>query len=164
MPIKFDIPPLGWRARTADFLMTPIMYLAAGTFRESPQRTHRWNNKKLTRDEAKQLDPLQMAFCLGVSGAIPKNGLRFHIPILGGSRDYVVLNPKTSEEWYVGWKSDHSNGISRIRLRGPVRMLLGMGCVSFFAVSAEFPFQVPLEKMGQGRIGENGQYSHIPLL
>ncbi len=88
----------------------------------------------------------------------------FHVPIFGGWRDYVVLSPySVNQEWHVGWIASDVCGISRIKLSGPVRMLLGPGDVEFFGIDME-GCQIPICKIGQGKIGDGGKYKRTPLL
>src|SRR3989344_2294378 len=137
MQAKFEVPSLGWPARLADKLMIPVMYLVSGTLNEKPQKTHRWNNKKLTKAEVGSLNQEEMAHCRGVSYANKRHLLRFHIPIFGGWQSYVVLEPEHPQGWHVGWiPQDTAAGVSRIQLSGPVRLLLGPDEVSFFGISA----------------------------
>lgn len=158
------VRPLGLIARCADFLMTPIMYLFSGTV-EAPQKTHRWNNVHLKRGDIKHLDSNEMVRCKGKNKALCRINPIFHLPILGGWRDYVVLEPVESiENWHVGWVAGETIGVSRIRLSGPVRLLLGSEDVTFFGVDAKDNFQIPIKKIGCGRIGHGGQYAKVPLL
>lgn len=164
MEKKLSVKPLGLFACLADALMVPIMYALSGTT-ESPQRTHRWNNIKLRREDVQDLNFDYMVHCKGISGAMSRFNPFFHLPIFGGWRDYVVLQPKASiKAWHVGWIANDSIGVSRITLCGPVRLLLGPGDVSFFGVCDNNNLQIALEKVGEGRIGCGGPYSRVPLL
>ena len=88
----------------------------------------------------------------------------FHIPLFGGWRDYVVVEPISlqGEEWYVGWVTGEVNGVSRIPLKGAARLLRGRDDASFFGVNREGG-QIPLQQCGHGRIGVRGPYARIPL-
>jgi hypothetical protein len=164
---KIRVRPLGRLARFADVLMTPIMYIISGTFREAPQQTHRWNNTTLKPEQVAHLGDGKKVFCSGVASAGVRFWLSipfFHIPLLGGWKDYVVLQPAdTNQEWYIGWLAHDVAGVSRIRIRGPVRMLLGPGDVSFFGVNLEGD-QIQLQEIGRGKIGDGGRFRNAPLL
>lgn len=160
------IPPTGWLTYCADFLMSPLMYMLAGTVAEAPQETHRWNNLKFSWREVKLLEINLMTVVAGVPasrrwlGKIPL----FHLPILGGWREYVVLEPAVPVMyWHPGWYTSHVCGASRLAKRGRVRLLRGSETTSFFGVN-EHGEQIPLTIVGYGRIGDGGPYAHLPLL
>lgn len=167
MSNKIHVQPLGWLERFADVLMFPIMYIISGTFNEAPQQTHRWNNTKLKSEQIAHLRDDMKVFCEGIKSAGVRFWLKmpfFHIPLLGGWKDYVVLQPvDPTREWHVGWIADDVAGVSRIKVRGPVRLLLGPGDVSFFGVNSEGD-QIQLHEISRGRIGDGGKYSKTPLL
>jgi len=165
-------------AKFLDYIMLPVMYLVSGTFRESPQRTHFWNNLKLGQGRFRKFfrrsaDNQRLVLVDGVGtvgkrwwGIIPI----FHIPILGGWRNYVVLKPSNSRVgdcWYLGWYTvDGYLGISKIPLKSheAARALRGGKPTHFFALDSEFEI-VPLGIVGYGRIGDgNKEYRHLPLL
>ena len=168
MARRIHVQPLGWLARIADILMVPLMYLMAGPLNEVPQRTHRWNNTKLSAEIIKDLSDSYVIYCKGDDRAVGRNGLldlRFHLPIIGGWKQYVVLCPfDANQDWYIGWRSTIDAGVSRIKLRGPVRMLLGPGDVTFFGLNAETSEQINIKETGRGCVGDKGPYSQIPLL
>lgn len=148
----------GW---LADMLMLPIMCLLQGTLKESPQRTHRWNNQRLTPVERASLDPCLMVTYAGDPKASPRwwwNIPIHHIPILGGWRNYVAIYAETTEEWFPGWVSDHS-AVSRIPIRGGVRLLLGPSEALFFGVDRRGR-QVKVIHVGRGVIGGNAPQSY----
>lgn len=158
--------PLGLLARFADRLMTPLMYALSGTFFESPQRTHWWNYMKFRNGELNSLNQSLTLFCPGIPGNILHTRLsRHHLPILGGWRNYVVLEPcEHGAYWYVGWISGDITGISQITLKGRVRLLIGPTDTTFFGISAIDESQIAIKKVGDGRIGNGGPYCHVPLL
>lgn len=166
---RIAIPPLRWYERVADVAMLPIMYLLSGTWRESPQQTHFWNNVKIKCGEAARLDTNVMVVCAGVAASPPRRWRilpMLHMPIFGGWRDYVVLEPDMEFPplWHIGWVAEHAIGVSRITMStSKVRVLLGPEKVWFFCLSASGE-QLPLRKIGEGRIGSGGPYVHIPLL
>lgn len=88
----FDVEPLGWLEKLANGQMTPVMYLLAGTRKEAPQKTHRWNNCRWLPSavtdalEREMLQPFE-----GDPDAIERRGVRFHLWRWGGWSKYVVL-------------------------------------------------------------------------
>lgn len=166
MKAKIVVPPIGWLAKLADILMVPLMYLISGTFKEVPQRGHRWNNKRLSRSDVQVLDNATMVQCAGIPNTMRSRWLfLFHIPILGGWRNYVILEPVVqSKEWHIGYITNDMVGVSRIRLSGPVRMLIGNGDVSFYGIDANCYEQIPIKEICRGRIGEGGKFSKVRLL
>lgn len=163
---KLYVQPLGWLARIADILMTPVMYVISGTLRETPQRTHRWNNTKLRPRQRVNLQTTMAVFCKGRKENVERFWFcipRFHLPLFGGWKEYVVLQPNSVEAWHVGWIGDDVAGVSRIKIQGPVRLLVGPKDVSFFGVNTE-GVQIQLYEVARGRIGNRGEYAKIPLL
>lgn len=163
-----DVPPLGRFLKGADLLMVPLMYLAQGCL-EEPQQTHFWNNVKFrTVEERACFDRSTMCRVVGDPRAVARSKWSkvplFHIPILGGWREYAVLLPKHPgiEEWMPGWWAPDVVGVSRVRVRGAVRVLRGPKDTLFFGVDAEGR-QIELRIAGYGRIGDNGPYSRLPL-
>lgn len=164
-----EVPPLGWFARSADIIMVPIMYLLSGTLSEAPQRTHRWNNMKLTHAD---FEHLVNSMRVNVDAVVGLNRRSFwgipifHLPIFGGWKNYVVLKPchEVLTWWHVGWSTKEACGITRINLKGPVRVLLGQSNVSFFGIHSETGEQIPIEVIGKGSIGDEGPFSRLPLL
>lgn len=164
--VSVRLRPIRVFARISNVLAVPVMYLVSGTFREKPQKTHPWNRVILSPDEASRLDGEIMVHCEGVK-AIPRHhwwSLMFHMPILGGWCNYVVLRPRDYEDkWHIGWSLPSETAVSQFLLTGPVRMLLGSEDVSFFGLAPE-GVQVSLDKIGDGVIGAGGPYKKIPLL
>lgn len=167
MKNKIIVRPLGRLAKLSDILMVPIMYLISGTLKEVPQRGHGWNNMNLSVDAVKNLDRSIMVHCSNADDevAISRWLFLFHMPIFGGWRNYVVLEPgKQSSGWYVGYIcKDGVIGISRIKLSGKVRMLVGFGA-SFFGIDADSYKQIPIKKIGMDRIGNGSEFSREKLL
>ncbi|HEU4677756.1 MAG TPA: hypothetical protein VFS75_03520 [Candidatus Paceibacterota bacterium] len=159
------IVPLGPVAEAADRLMAPLMVLLSGHVGESPQRTHRWNNTKLRSSDITHLDPFVMVHEKGRQsrarwwGKLPV----FHMPVVGW-KDYIVLRPVAPEyPWHVGWITDDVIGVSRIEVRGQVRLLIGPGDVTFFGVD-HAGAQVAVVKDGEGRLGDGSRFRTVPLL
>ena len=155
---------IGW---FADICMMPLMYALQGTIRELPQRTHRWNNQHLRNLEVDHLHANKVLIVSGDSeardrwfGPIPL----FHMPIFGGWKKFVVVHPKNrSAEWFVGWVAFDALGVSKIPVAGPVRVCIGPRQGQFFGLDAD-GVQIDIEVVGEGRIGQAGQYGTIPLL
>ena len=166
MAKNLHVRPLGLLARIADIVMVPVMYLVSGAT-EKPQRTHRWNNMKLTPRDVEHLDLAAMVHCDGIPDVgrlYHWNIPAFHTPLFGGWRSYVVLRPYEKEvEWYVGWITDDVIGVSRIELRGSVRLLLGPEETFFFGISTE-GICIPIHLTGTGSIGDHGPHGQVPLL
>jgi hypothetical protein len=167
--MTFVMPPRGAFLALIDLLLTPFMYLASGTRFESPQRTHRWNYVSYRSRKLRRV--LRSSDATHIRG-VPSEcepwwyGIpRSHIPIIGGWRHYVVLEPEdpTVTSWYVGWLTPKSGGISRITLTGKVRMLRGPRDTWFFGVDKEGN-QVPIVSRGTGVIGDGGKWKDIWLL
>lgn len=161
------IVPQGPASKIGDLLMVPLMYLVSGTFRESPQWTHRWNNTEIPSDSLRGMDSGTMAMAEGSPDSFsgPRR-IRFHMPAFGGWRDYVVLEPSVDRKWYLGWTTapDAGGGVSRIPLSGPVRALRGPNDMLFFGIDAETGKQIPIRIIGKGRIGNGGEFSRVKLL
>ncbi len=163
------VRPIGALGRFADWLMRPLMYLAAGTVWEEPQTTHRWNNRKLSDHEVCGLDTELLLVIEGdptagirwFLGFIP----RFHIPVWGGWRRYAVIEPEVytgTDVWYLGWVGEDIAKLSRIPNVGAVRTLRGPRPMNVFGVNAA-GVQIPLTYTDAGIIGEGGPYTHLPL-
>jgi hypothetical protein len=151
-------------------MIWPMYLLQAPTFNEVPQRTHAWNNTpvqhhtasalrkgNIVHEDARETSKPRLLF-----GFIP----RFHMPIIGGWKHYVVLAPTMylTDAWYVGWVTTSRAGVSRIPLgKEGVRMLLGDEAVSFFAIIKDGR-QIHLSRLGYGTIGDGGPWKHLPLL
>lgn len=162
---RLGLKPLGLVARTADCAMSPIMRLVSGAPTEAPQRTHLWNYVRLNEGELKYLDETKMVSCQGITVRIQLWRRLHHLTIFGGWKPYVVIRPRNTEEkWHIGWRAGNVHGVSRIVLRGPVRMLIGPGDVWFFGVRELTDEQIQIMKIGFGEIGDGGPHSQTPLL
>lgn len=167
MAVTIEVVPLTWYERLGDLLMIPIMYLLSGTLWERPQQTHRWNWQTVSFADRKELNQAQCCSAAPDWQACARGSSpRFHLPLLGGWRRYVVLEPSGTEEWHVGWVILYTkeSGLSRICLSGPVRMLLGPEPVNFFAVRASDGKQVPLRVIAMGRTGDRGPFCRVSFL
>ena len=166
MSAQFEVKPEGWLEKLADTLMVPFMCLAAGTFKEYPRRTLFWNHRDLTPDEIRRLLPKMMVKVEGIEGELDPSETVYlipYMPICGGWKNYIVLQPQVNPKaWFIGWVTGGTGGISRIPLKGRVRMLIGPGDVEFFAI--ENGRQITLLKGGRGKIGQGGPNGKLPLL
>lgn len=163
------VKPLGWFERILDACFKPVMRFVSGAPQESPQRTHRWNYHRLPACGIPGLtEKLHQAGMVREPGR-PHQSPRYwfglpimHLPILGGWKQYVVLEAPGTHLWYVGWWMPGFSGVSRLPIRGRVRMLLGPGTVWFFALDGN-GHQLPLQVVGYGRIGDGGPFCQEPL-
>lgn len=163
IPIKTQ----GVWGKIADRAMMPLMYLLQGNISESPQRTHRWNNQHLQNYQISDLQADKIEIVAGDTGAhrrwfgpIPL----FHMPVFGGWKKFVILQPKMpAKEWYIGWVAFDALGVSMIPLQGPVRVGIGPRQAQFFGLNQSGQ-QIDIDVVGEGIIGQAGEFSHIPLL
>ena len=170
MKCKIEVKPLGFLARFLDSLLVPIMYILSGTLKEKPQSTHFWNKRRLNISEKCRLDRKMMVHKDGIKGEKDRYLLGFipifYMPIFGGWRYYVVLSPVfPCKEWYVGWISEDGKvEISRIKLNGPVRVLIGPYPVHFFGIDAKDNSQTLIWQMDAEFINDTGRHGGLPLL
>lgn len=163
----FKPKPQGSIGRMADYAMLPIMYVLQGNFRESPQRTHRWNNLHLSNRDIDHLsaDKIETVAADKEStswwiGPIP----HFHMPIFGGWNKFVIIEPKVPQKiWFVGWVLSDTCGISKIPLTSKVRLGIGPLPLQFFGVDFEGR-QIDIDIVGYGMIGKAGEFAKVPLL
>lgn len=152
--------------RVADYVMLPIMYLLQGTFKESPQRTHRWNNMHLKNVEVTTLESDKILFFDGDTsahrrwfGPIPL----FHMPIFGGWKKFGVIKPvEEIDEWFIGWIAFDALGLSQIPLKNKVRIGLGPRQAEYFGLDRE-GHQIEIEVAGEGYVGQAGEFANVPL-
>jgi hypothetical protein len=78
-------------------------------------------------------------------------------------RDYLVLESYRDDQWYIGWVSEDVAGVSRIPVKGPVRVLLGSKSVYFIGFSEEGE-QIEIMVRGHGCLGKKGAFSRVPLM
>ncbi len=148
--------------------MTPVMYFLQWNICESPQRTHFWNNCKLSSDDVKDFISISVVTEMGDPKAIPRwfgPIPIFHMPIFGGWKSFTVLEPvnEVTGEWYVGWIASDVAGISQIPLKNKVRLLTSPGSAQFFGIDKDGN-HIELCIIGHGQIGEAGEYAKVPLL
>lgn len=162
-----SVIPQNLHGQFADGLMVPVMYLLQGTIWERPQRTHFWNNTKLSPDELALLDESKMVTCDGDATARSPRFLGtplFHAPVFGGWRQFAVIRPVNPNAlWYPGWCAPgHAAGYSNILMQGPVRMLIGPMKTNFFGLS-DIGSQETVQRLAVGKIGDAHGYGNVPL-
>lgn len=165
--LEINVPEQSHWSKIGDILMLPLMYLLQFPSLETPQRTHFWNNDKYTTSEILHLQPDLFVSMHGVVtarrrwlGWLPL----FHMPIIGGWREYIVIAPRHEEVgWHVGWIPGDTIGVSQIPLDGPVRLLRGNTETAVFGINRHGD-QIPLQQIGRGRVGKRSVHSHLPLL
>lgn len=161
---RIHIKPTGLAEWAADMIMAPIMYLVSGTIREKPQRTHPWNVCRMPQVLIGQIDRNKTVSFRGIQTAVQPHIARLHLPILGGWRHYEVLEPTGKQDvWRIGWIAAEQIKVSKVPLRGPVRVLLGPSPVSFFGVGSDGS-QIEIKRIGSGMIGRGGPYTKMQLL
>jgi len=169
--LTLKIRPQGLFGRWLDARFEGIMRFVLGVPIEATQRTHRWNNHHLREEQVAHLFSDWMVSHSGDSTARKLRkftilaGALSHVTKFGGWKRYLVLAPDDSqiEEWFIGWRWKGGAGVSRIPITGAVRVLIGPGATQWFAIRASDQTQVPLTKIGEGRIGEKEMYSQLPL-
>ena len=153
--------------RMADYLMLPVMYLLQGNFNEIPQRTHRWNNQHLNNHTIKHLHANMIEIIQGVPGEYRRWFVPiplYHMPIIGGWKKFVVLQPKKDiGEWYVGWVAFDALGLSKIPINGSVRTGIGPRQAQFFGLTND-GCQIDIDVVCDGESGKAGEFAKIPLL
>ncbi len=175
-----NLPKYGRLTRVLDNCLEPIMRFLAGDGNEAPQRTHFWNNIKLSKLAVWQLSEEKMVCVPDDPLALPRWKWHwipiFHMPRFGGWKRYVVLKPDPSEafihSWRVGWLAEDVRGISLIQipvvgdendvLDGCVRVLRGPEECQFFGIN-ESGQQIKIKIVDYGEIGD-GKYPSVPLL
>ena len=147
--------------RFLDWALIPFMYLIAGTFKERPQQTHKWNIRRLNGENLLKLKPEgKIIIEAGIPDAMEKHrGILFHFPIFTGWNHYRVISPNNPEKGlHIGWGSE----VSSLPLYEPVRMLIGRGGTEFFGISFDGE-QIPVKITGNGKIGDKSSFSGLPL-
>lgn len=161
--------------RVFDHLMSPLMRLISLAPFESPQESHAWHAQKLDDANIRSLDEQK---CVKVRGDDPSiiktgEGALFHIPLIGGWKNYIVLQTESGgSAWHVGWivRDSETHEVIRAELHklplcNPrVRMLIGPPerTTTFFAVN-EDGAQLRTEEVGRGKMGDGSVYKHIRL-
>lgn len=164
---KLSVRPLGPVALSADKALWPLMKVLMelnGTPEESPMLTHRWNNTKIRKDQSKFLRETLMTDDQKDSVAWNLNGFFRHMPIIGWQK-YVVIEPECGSGtwWYPGWFSEHLVGVSRIKQKGPVRLLLGPNDVKFFGLNL-WGKQIKVKALKTSCLGKSSLNQNLPLV
>ncbi len=166
--MSISIKPLRCWEKGLNLLLLPLMSFIAwisGGFKESPQLTHKWNWAGLSSEG---LDEYLMTIVQGIPNQMVKrtwlDNIRFHIPVLGGWRHYVVVTPENPEKgWYPGWHNKFITGASRIPCHRPVRLLVGSESIYFMGFDRQGN-QIKVKVIGEGKIGVVGPHTSTTLL
>jgi hypothetical protein len=158
-----------------DLLMFPIMYFFSGVwinffknpfkprnYLEWPQRTHWWNNKHI-----KNRVTCRHAFNILTPGDPGANDIPMpfaHLPLIGGWKKYVVIEPVDhNEKWFTGWITEEVLGHSVIGKIGPVRVLEGPTPCERFGLNLDGRI-IKIRVVGYGHIGDGSEYRKLALL
>lgn len=162
---RIEIPPIRRRERVADTMMIPIMFVLRGFRTDSLQESHRWHPQSIEQDE---IDPKLAVENHGNDSSRfsfeHRGSFLFHAPIFGGWKDFGVYEvDKSNSPFYVGWivfRSSDNKFLNAAIHRLPIfdnqiRLLDGNkdSWGYFFALDKD-GVQVPLKKVGAGRIGD----------
>jgi len=157
------ITPYRWYFRLPDLFLAPIMWAFSGFAFELPQESHKWHNKILSPEEVGALDVPRMLLVSGTDFSRWTHGSygMLHLPVIGGWRDYVILEVEGSfRYWHIGWVAGDGSGmVQRLPIYGKrIKMLRGnQGYnVRFFGIS-DTGMQLSLRKVDEGRLGD-GRY------
>lgn len=155
-------PGLLWRV--IDTLLWPVMFLVGGCRRSALQHTHAWHMQNAS---GFVVDHTLAARVAGSdSSSLQRKGILFHIPLLGGWRDYAVLEAEyVSGHWHVAWQlGDATIQVHRLPIKiTQVRVLVGpAGAQTTFFALTDDGQQLPLRAVATGRLGD-GQYRRVPL-
>ncbi len=169
MTPKLEVRAQGPLGRWVDEKFERLMRHVSGAPLEATQRTHRWNNHHLNEKRVVHLKTAWMVTHPGDQNArkLPRvpvlAGALAHVTKYGGWKRYIVVAPDTSHDWYIGWRWSGGAGVSRVRTKGPVRVLVGPGPTEWFGIEADTNVQIPLTQIGEGHIGDNGEFAQVPL-
>ena len=167
---KMTFTPQGALGHIADMAMAPLMYLFQGNCKGVAQRTHVWNNQKYCG--ARYVHAVSDDFTVydeGNSAEKSRGVVRFHLPIVGGWKKFLVIGPVLQEHapWHIGWHNWDSGGefagVSLVPVVGCIRVLQGDMPMRFFGILPQGD-QVPVTLKGFGHIGQAGAYAQLPLL
>lgn len=142
--------------------MIPVMWVIGGFRRDAMQETHHWHIADISAQP--WFDPKEAVAVHGTETNVVKKryGFIFHMPIIGGWKEYVALQPKKPVASYrIGW-TGHSDrpervSIHKLPIRGDqvVRMLSGpAGSQQYFFALDEKGDQIPLTNIGKGALGD----------
>lgn len=168
LKIRYDLSV----KKILDDMTKPLGYLMQGNFYDEPNKTRFWNNKKLSKADVGDLKEEWMVKSSGDKESSSRMFLNFipisHMPIFGGWRKKVILRPQiklyNESFWHVGWITENVIGVSLFPIKeNAVAVLMGKGPCKWFAVDNN-GLQLPLEEIGEGRIGVKGEFSKFLLL
>ena len=92
--------------RVLDICMAPVMRFISGAPFERPQESHHWHAQRLSENEIRTVD-INLAVIIAGNDRARINtgkGPLFHIPLIGGWRNYAVLEVQSSASvWHIAW-------------------------------------------------------------
>jgi hypothetical protein len=151
----------------ADCIMRPLMLMLGGFRRDSIQETHFWHNQPIDQS---QIDKALSVVIAGDDDRATVTTNRvfplpmFHVPILGGWRNYAVLEVQSDVPyWHVGWVHIACTPGSRLlctvqRLRiadRQIRVLTqSLGFVTEYFAVGPTGEQLPLSVIDRGVLGD----------
>jgi hypothetical protein len=167
---KLEVCAQGPIGRWVDVKFEWVMRHVSGVPLEATQRTHRWNNHHLKEEDVAHLNAEWVVAHQGDQNArkLPRvpvlAGALAHVTKYGGWKRYLVLAPDTTHDyWHIGWRWPGGAGVSRVRAKGPVRVLVGPGPTEWFGIEADTNVQIPIIQIGDGHVGDNSEFSQVPL-
>jgi len=163
--LKIKVEKLKPWTRLCDKLYLPIMFLVGGFKADSIQETHPWHIQKLNHQliDAEKASPI---FRGNDKSVFKKHAIfLFHMPILGGWRDYSIyeIDENAPTPFNVGWieiSPEHPNPsvfVNKLPIyERKIRLLDGSSLyqMAVFAVSKDGR-QIPVTRVGGGKLGEN---------
>lgn len=170
-----NIRPVSLGYRFFDYILSPFMRLISLAPFERPQESHAWHMQQLTPEE---ILSVKLDACVFVHGddttfITSEMGPLFHIPLVGGWRNYVVLEIEGNMfPWHIGWIVCDEKGektsigeLQRLPLyESSVRMLVGpIGKTTIFCAFDKNGVQQKLHIKGKGCIGDGSRYGSIRL-
>jgi hypothetical protein len=142
------------------------MFILGGCKVDSIQETHRWHGQHI---DASDIEETLSVFVEGNDNApVKTNALYpfpiFHAPVLGGWRNYTVLQVQSAEPyWHVGWihrryplNSRPRSHVQRLRIfTREIRVLTqAIGFQTEYFALDPSGRQIPLRIVGQGVLGD----------
>ena len=167
-----ELPAPKLQERLYDKLMLPIMFVLRGFRTDSLQETHVWHPYSV---DAKKIDLTIAVENHGKDKSRFAQGgteFMFHAPIFGGWRDFSVYEVDEAHvPFHIGWilygSSDNklkASQVHRLPIKSnQIRLLDGNSKTwgYFFALNSE-GIQIPLRKVGSGKIGD-GTFKNVKL-
>ena len=167
--------PLSFYWRVIDYLMIPLMKLISLAPFERPQESHAWHAQKIGQTDIESMNLEKCVQVEGYDSSYIKTGAGplFHIPLIGGWKDYIVLQvDMTDKIWHVGWIVRESKSLQVLRseihklplFENKVRLLVGpIERVTTFFATNNNGIQLPLKIIGKGKMGDGSNYSKVRL-